>query len=98
MNQPRSGAPPALTVWAIRSAAGFALAVFLSAIVLHVIGSDVAERAALLGVVATIATPAVSLLATAIEQWSRDRATAWIALIVVGVLAVATGVALFVGQ
>jgi hypothetical protein len=90
--------PPASTVRALRAGSAFALALFLSSIVLHLLGNDIAERAALLGVVAIIATPAISLLATAMEQWSRDRQTATLALSVIGVLAVATGLALFIGQ
>ncbi len=68
--------PPALTVRALRAGSAFALALFLSSIVLDLLGNDIAERAALLGIVAIIATPAMSLLATAVEQWSRDRQTA----------------------
>jgi hypothetical protein len=88
--------PAALTVRALRGGAGFATALFLSAIVLGVIGSDVAARAALLGVLAIIATPAISLVATALETWTRERPTAVLAIVVLLVLAVATGVALFV--
>ena len=90
--------PPALTVRALRAGSAFALALFLSAIVLHVLGSAIAESAALLGVVAIIATPALALLATAAEQWARDRSIATLAVAVVGVLTVATGVALLIGR
>ena len=90
--------PPALTVRALRAGSAFALALFLSSIVLDLLGSDISERAAMLGVVAIIATPAISLLATAAEQWSRDRQIAALALSVIGVLAVATGLALFISR
>jgi len=90
--------PPATTVRALRAGSAFALALFLSSIVLDLLGSDIAERAALLGVVAIIATPAISLLATAAEQWSRDRQTATLAVAVIGVLAAATGLALFISK
>lgn len=82
-----------LTVRALRSGSGFAVALLLSALVLHLLGSDVAGRAALLGVVALIATPALSLVATAVESWKRERTTAVLAVLVLGVLTVATGLA-----
>jgi hypothetical protein len=91
-------APVSLTVRALRSGGGFAVALLLSAVVLHLMGSDVANRAALLGVVALIATPALSLAATALETWKRERTTTLLAVIVLGVLTVATGLALFVGR
>jgi hypothetical protein len=87
--------PPALTVRALRAGSAFALALFLSAIVLNLLGNDIAERAGLLGVVAIIATPAIALLATAVEQWVRDRSISLLALAVVGVLTVASAIALF---
>jgi len=90
--------PPALTVRALRAGSAFALALFLSAIVLNLLGNDVADRAAFLGVVAIIATPALALLATAVEQWARDRSVASLAVAVVGVLTVASGIALFIGR
>ena len=90
--------PPATTVRALRAGSAFALALFLSSIVLDLLGNEIAERAALLGIVAIIATPAISLLATVFEQWSRDRQVATLALSVIGVLAVATGLALFISK
>ena len=87
--------PPALTIRALRASSAFALSLFLAAIVLHLLGSDIAERAGFLGVVAIIATPALALLATAVEQWTHDRSIATLAVVVMGVLAVATGIALF---
>ena len=90
--------PPALTVRALRAGSAFALALFLSAIVLDLLGSDIAERAALLGVLAIIGTPALALFATAVEQWPRDRSIATLAVAVVGVLTVASGIALFIGR
>lgn len=73
------------------------MALFLSAIVLDVIGSDIAGRAAILGVVAIIATPAISLAATALETWKRDRPVAILAIAVLGVLTVAVALALVLG-
>jgi len=87
--------PPALTIRALRAGSAFALSLFLAAIVLNLLGSDIAERAGFLGVVAIIATPAVSLVATAAEQWAHDRSITTLAVAVVGVLTVATGIALF---
>ena len=87
--------PPALTIRALRAGSAFALSLFLAAIVLNLLGSDIAERAGFLGVVAIIATPAVSLVATAAEQWAHDRSIATLAVAVLGVLTVATGIALF---
>lgn len=91
-------APISRTVRALKSGAAFALGLFLSAIVLHVIGSDVADKAALLGVLALIATPAISLAATVFETWARERQTALLAMVVLGVLCVATGLALVLGR
>lgn len=96
MTDPRE--PAALTIRALRTGAGFAIALFLTAVVLDALGSDIADRAAFLGIVALIATPALSLAATAFESWNRDRTTALLALGVIGVLAVAVGVALFIGR
>ena len=91
-------APVSLTVRALQSGAAFALGLFLSAIALHLVGSAVADRAALLGVLALIATPAISLAATVFEAWARERQTALLALAVLGVLSVATGLALVLGR
>jgi hypothetical protein len=91
-------APISWTVRALRTGAAFALGLSLSAIVLHVIGSAVADKAALLGVLALIATPAISLAATVFESWARERQTALLAVIVLVVLSVATGLALVIGR
>ncbi len=91
-------APVSWTVRALQSGAAFAMALCLSAIVLHVIGSETAENAALLGVLALIATPALSLVATAFEAWARERQTALLAVVVLGVLSLATGLALVLGR
>ena len=90
--------PAALTIRALRAGGGFAITLFLAAIVLRAVGSDIADRAAFLGIVALIATPPISLAATAVESWNRDRTTALLALCVLGVLAVAVGVALLIGR
>jgi hypothetical protein len=90
--------PAALTIRILQAGGAFATALFLSAIVLQVLGSDVAERAAVLGVLAIIATPPLSLAATAVETWGKDRHVALLAAVVLAVLAVATGVALFLGH
>ncbi len=74
------------------------MALFLSAIVLDVLGSDLAGRAAFLGVVAIIATPALSLAATALETWKADRPVALLAVVVLGVLSFATGLALMLSR
>ena len=60
--------PAALTIRAMRTGSGFAISLLLAAIALQVLGYDIAERAATLGVVALIATPAISLAATLIES------------------------------
>lgn len=91
-------APVSWTVRALQSGAAFALALLLSAIVLHLMGNPVADNAALLGVLALMATPAISLLATAFEAWARERQTALLALVVLGVLSVAAGLALMLGR
>jgi len=91
--------PPArLTIRALRTGSGFAIALLLAGVVLHALGSDVADRAALLGVLAMIATPVLGLLATVVETWDRDRTVALLALVVVAVLAAAVGVAVFIGR
>lgn len=87
-----------LTVRALRAGSGFAIALLLAGVVLHAIGSDIAERAALLGVVAMIATPVLGLLATIEESSSRDRLVARLAVAVIAVIAVAVAVALFIGH
>ncbi len=91
-------APIAWTVRALKSGAAFALALFLSAIALHLVGHPAADKAALLGVLALIATPAISLAATALEAWARERQTALLALAVLAVLSVATALALFMSR
>ena len=90
----RDRGPASLTIRALQTGSGFAISLLLAAIALHVLGYDVAERAGFLGVVALIATPALSLAATFLETWARDRPTALLATAVLAVLAVATGVAL----
>jgi hypothetical protein len=92
-----SQVPIALTIRALRAGAAFAIPLFIAAIVLNALGIDVAERAAYLGVLAVIATPALSLAATVVEAWSRDRTIALLAVAVLLVLGVATGLALAIG-
>jgi len=87
-----------LTIRALRTGSAFAVTLLLAAVVLNALGSDIADRAALLGVVAMIATPVLGLLATVAESWNRARTVAWLALAVVAVLAVAVVVALFIGR
>ena len=91
-------APVSLTVRALQAGAAFSIALFLSAIVLDLIGSETANNAALLGVLALIATPALSLAATALEAWPRERQTAVLAVVILGVLSLATGLALLLGR
>lgn len=91
-------APVSWTVRALQSGAAFAVGLFLSAIALHVMDNDAADKAALLGVLALIATPAFSLVATALEAWARERQTALLAVVVLGVLSLATGLALLLGR
>ena len=79
---------------ALQAGAAFVSGLFLTALVLRVLGNDLAERAAALGVVALVATPALALLAAAFENWNRERSTALLALTVVGVLVLATAVAI----
>jgi hypothetical protein len=79
---------------ALQAGAAFVSGLFLTALVLRALGNDLAERAAALGVLALVATPAVALLAAAFENWSRQRSTALLALTVVAVLALAAAVAI----
>ena len=90
--------PAYWTVRVLQAGAAFAGGLCLSAIALHAIGSDVADNAALLGVLALIATPPLSLAATAIEAWGRERQVALLAIVVLGVLTVASGLALLLGR
>jgi len=90
--------PPApLTIRALQTGSGFAISLFLAAIVLDFLGHDVGQRAALLGVVALIATPALALAATFLETWARDRPIALLATAVLALLGVAISVALLIG-
>lgn len=91
-------APITLTVRALQAGASFAISLFLGALALRVIGSEAADNAALLGVLALIATPALSLAATAAETWAGERPTALLALVVLGILTLATGLALLLGR
>ena len=93
-----SHAVTTLTIRALRAGSAFAITLLLAGLVLTAIGSDVGVRAALLGVLAMIATPVLGLVATTIESWDRDRTAALLAVAVLGVLVVASGVALFVGR
>jgi hypothetical protein len=93
-----SPAVTTLTIRALRAGSAFAITLLLAGLVLTAVGSDVGVRAALLGVLAMIATPVLGLVATTIESWDRDRTAALLAIAVLGVLAVASGVALFVGR
>jgi hypothetical protein len=86
-----------VTLRALQAGAAFVSSVFVTALVLHVIGSSVADRAATLGVVALIATPAVALVAITAETWNRDEPTPLLALAVLAVLGVSTAVALITG-
>jgi hypothetical protein len=82
-----------VTQRALQAGAAFVSGVFITALVLHLVGNDLAERVATLGVIALIATPAVALAATAFDNWGKDRVTALLALTVLAVLAVAVAVA-----
>ena len=95
MNE-RPRGPNALTQRVLQAGAIFVSGLFVTALVLHVLGSNIAERAATLGVVSLIATPAAALAASAIEHWTRERATALLALAVLAVLGVATAVAVII--
>ena len=87
-----------LTIRALRAGSAFAITLLLAGLVLTAVGSDVSVRAALLGVLAMIATPVLGLVATTIESWDRDRTAALLAVAVLGVMVVASGVALVVGR
>ena len=87
-----------LTIRTLRAGSAFAVTLLLAGLVLYALGSDIGARAALLGVLAMIATPALGLVATTIESWDRDRTAALLGVVVLGVLVVASGVALFVGR
>ena len=88
--------PASLTIKALQTGAAFAITLLLAAIAVHVMGHEAADRAAVLGIVTLIATPALALVATFFESWARDRPTALLATAVLAVLAVAIGVALFI--
>jgi hypothetical protein len=90
--------PAALTIRALRAGSAFAITLLLAGAALHAVGSDVADRAALLGVLAMIATPVIGLAATVAESWSRNRTIALLALAVIAVLVVAVAIALFIGR
>ena len=83
-----------MTLRALQAGAAFVSGLFVAALVLGVLGNDLAERAAGLGVVALVATPAVALLAAALENWNRERGTALLALTVLAVLGLAAAVAI----
>jgi len=87
-----------LTIRTLRAGSAFAITLLLAGAVLHAVGSDVADRAALLGVLAMIGTPVVGLAATVVESWNRERTVSLIAVVVIAVLAVAIGVALIIGR
>jgi uncharacterized membrane protein len=93
-----SHAVTTLTIRALRAGSAFAITLLLAGLVLTALGSDVGVRAALLGVLAMIATPVLGLVATTIESWDRDRTAALLAVAVLGVLVLASGVAFFVGR
>jgi hypothetical protein len=83
-----------VTLRALQAGAAFVSGLFVTALLLRVIGHDAADRAASLGVIALIATPAVAMLATAVDRWNRERPTALLALTVLAVLGLATAVAI----
>jgi len=95
-----SGSHPqaTLTIRALRAGSAFAITLLLAGAVLRAVGSDVADRAALLGVLAMIGTPVIGLGATVVENWTRERTVAYLAMAVIAVLAVAIGVALIIGR
>ena len=86
-----------MTLRVLRSGAAFVSGVFITALVLHVLGNDVADRAATLGVVALIATPALALLAITVETWNGDELTPLLAIAVLFVLGVSSAIAFVVG-
>ena len=86
-----------MTLRALQAGAAFVSSIFVAALVLHVVGSDVADRAASLGVLALVATPAVALAATAVANWNRERATALLAGAVLVVLGASVLVAVWIG-
>lgn len=82
-----------MTLRVLRAGAAFVSGLFVTALVLRLIGNDAAEPAASLGVAALIGTTALAMLATVVERWEGDRHTAALALAVLGILGVATVVA-----
>ena len=86
-----------MTLRALQAGASFVIGVFISALVLHVLGSDLAERAASLGVLGLMATPAIALAATAVDRWNAERSTALLAIAVLAVLGAAAAVAWLIG-
>jgi hypothetical protein len=91
--------PVRFTVRALQLGELVAVVLFGVAILAHLAGSTgQATFVGTLGVVMVIATPALALVATMVEARQSDRATVLAALLVLGVLTVATGVALYIGR
>jgi hypothetical protein len=91
--------PVRLTILALRAGQLGAAAFFGVALVAQLLVQEqLSMTAATIGVLLVIATPAASLLATIAETWRKDRPTVIAAALVLVVLAVATGVALFIGR
>jgi hypothetical protein len=92
-------APVRLTIRTLRAGQLTAAAFFGVALVAQLLGqTQLSTSAATVGVLVVIATPAASLLATIAEARRADRATVVAAFLVLGVLGVATGVALSIGR
>ncbi|MEO6349379.1 MAG: hypothetical protein ABIP53_01895 [Candidatus Limnocylindrales bacterium] len=91
--------PVRWTILALRAGQLTAAAFFGVALVAQLlIQPELSMSAATIGVLLVIATPAASLLATIAESWRSDRATVVAAILVLGVLLVASGIALLIGR
>ena len=83
------------TALALRGGGLLGVAMFGVALALRLVGNvEVAAAVSSAGVLVVIATPAAALLATSVETWRHDRATALLAIGVLLVLAGATLVAI----
>ena len=85
------------TILALRAGGLLAVALFVGALCLRLVGVlDTAAAISWAGVVVVISTPPAALLATAVETWRRNRRTALLAVAVLLVLGGASLVALAV--
>ena len=90
--------PVGWTVRTLRLGQVVAVGLFVLAFAATLAGnSEAAALMASAAVVTLIATPAISLAATVLESWRRGRPTALLAVVVLAVLSLASGLAILVG-